>query len=727
VTARTGGALHVDRVLADPLGVPRGLDHSLRRMERSAREQRDVLARLAERADAAAPVRAVAQELERFLEDESRSPLLRALQRPLPQIAPDTPGGRSLQRCWEGVRARAEGAVELQAALDGIRAAVGRMRERFGEELPRTTRNLLRRERLEENDLARVGRAHDVNGLYRRLRHVERELERLWRLVDAGAGAQLQRGKRWAEEVAPGELLALLQVRLRERERLLHERDQARTLRLLAARQVQALAQARTPPLSARDPSHAVAQRLATLLLRGDAGVSGAEDLALWGELLGSASDALHQPGRATAWAAQLDPPALPGERDFGSAQFVIPIDDGYALITPELPSCIRISSRSIKLDRKVECSVFLEHGDAETLPLARMDVEPLFDGLEGEPAWYSTARRAQLQVIAGHGRGWIARLVRRGTIARSRVAAWQPERQGHDRLRVLGTLSTPAPATPLAVGPTGAEAHGFCGLLSLPVATPLAECAEGWLRLVGHSAWSVDAVEAEEACFRAVARQVPLTVPVCAGRGRLDGHTAGGPLYVPPLGLRAADLPPLDTWLRSSSSRPLLESVARLWLRLVGAGYGIGAYHVDAFVFSLGWGGPKQQGPAAHAVVAEAPFAARLGQSHRPPPRDEALFPAYEGLGCRVLPAAVVHGGVALPATEAQAFALFALDTLARKPLPTSGIVDAEAVAEMVPQMTELFAHPELAVRLAQVLLPEAETSHVIDWIQTLAEPRGG
>jgi len=215
--------------------------------------------------------------------------------------------------------------------------------------------------------------------------------------------------------------------------------------------------------------------------------------------------------------------------------------------------------------------------------------------------------------------------------------------------------------------------------------------------------------------------------VPVWAGRGRLEDSGAEGPLYVPPLGLRAAELPPLASWLRSASSRPLLQGVARLWLRLVQAGYGLGVYHLDALVFSLGWGAPGQQGPAAHAVVAEAPFAARLGQFHRRPPRDEALFPLYAGLGCRVLPAAIVQGGVALPATEAQAFALFALDTLAQQPLPTSGIVHAEALAEMVPEMTGLFAHPELAVSLARVLRPDAETSRMIDGIQSLAEPRGG
>lgn len=719
------GALHVDRVLADPLAVPQGLDHTLRRMERGAREQRAALGPLATRADAAPAVRAAAKELERFLEDEARSPLLRALRRPLWQIASGTPGGRSLQRSWDGVRSRAAAAVELQAALDGIRAAVARVHERFADELPRATRELLRRERLEEADLARIGRAKDVEPLHRRLRRVEHELERIWSRVDAGDAAALQRGTAWAEEVGPGELLAVLELRMRERDRLRHERDRARTLRVIAARQVQALGRVRATP--ARDPVHAVAERMGTQLLREVANASGGEDLPLWAELLGSAADAVHPSGRGTGWTAQVNAPDVPEERGFGSTHFVVPIDDGYALITPDLQSCVRVADRRVELDGTVECFVFLEHGDAETLPLARLDVAPLFDGLGGEPAWYSTGKRARLQVIARHGRGWIARLSRRGELVRGAAAAWRSERRGDDRLHVLGTLSAPAAAEPLAVGPTGAETHGFCGLLTVPVATPLAECTAGWLRLAGHGDWSLDAVEAEEACFRAIARQVPLTVPVWTGRARVDGRDAGGPLYVPPLGARAAELPPLHAWLHSSAARPLLESMARLWLRVVRAGYGLGAYHVDALVFSLGWAPRQQEGPAAHATVAEAPFVARLGQYHRRPPQDERLFPHYGGLGCRVLPAAVVAGEVALPATEAQAFALFALDTLARKPLPLSGIVHGEALAEMVPEFGAFFTYPELAARLARVLRPGAETSHMVEWIQALAESRNG
>lgn len=718
---RPGGVLHVDRVLADPLAVPQGLDQALRRMERGAREHRELLGPLAARPDAAEPVRAAAQELERFLENGDRSPLLRALRRPLRQIAPGTPGWQNLDRAWKGLSARAEGAVELQAALDGIRTAVTRVRDRFADELPRATREVLRRERLEEHDLARIGRAEDVKPLHARLRRAEHELERLWERVDAAADAQLQRGASWAEEAAPGELLALLQLRLRERARLLHERDRARTLRLLAARQVRALGQAAAWRRTASTPAHAFAQRIGELLLHDQAHARGGEDLALCGELLGAAADTLYDPARGTGWAAQLPDIPLPEARDTGSTRFVVPIDETYALVSLHHPSPVRVTDKRVALDRVVECAVFLEDGDVETLPLAGLDVQPLFDGLEAESAWYGTARKAQLQLVAQVGEGWIARVIRRGTLRRTPGAAWDAERRDDARLRVLGTLSAPAPPIAWEVGAGHGEERTFCGVTTVPVTMPMVESPAGWMRVAAGTGWAAEAVQAEEACFRALGRKVPLTVPVWAGRGTLSGRQLRGPLYVPPFGLRAAELPPLDAWLRADAGRTLLAAAARLWLRVIEAGYGLGVYHVDALAFTVG-GADGGRNPVAHALLTDAPFAVPLGQYHPRPPMQDALVPWYPGVGARVLPPAAACGDVALPASEVQAFALFALDALARKPLPVSGVVRCEALAEMIPDFAANFVYPETATRLSAALGYGAKTDGVASFIQRLA-----
>lgn len=716
----TDAALRVRAVLADPLGVPLGLEHALRGMERGARDRRERLALLAARPDAAESVRAAAEEVARFLDDPERSPLLRALRRPLRQIAPDTPGGRSLQRCWDGLRARADAAVELQAALDGIRVAVAQVRSRFADALPRATRTVLAGAELDAADLARIGRADDVVPLHRRLRHAEQALERLMAQVDGDA--DVRPGASWDEEASPGELMALLRLRMAERAGLRRERDPAGALRRLAARQVRGLGDAGGWRRPARTPADAAAQRMGEMLLRGQAHARGGEDLALWDTLLGGASDTVFGAGDG-GWAAQLPDAPDAASRETGSTRFVVPIDDTYALVTPHHASAVRVADRRVSVDAALECAVFVEHGDADTLPLARLDVQPLFDGLAAEPGWYATARRARLQVIAETADGWIARRVGRGELRRTRGEAWDAERGDGGRLRVLGTLAAPAPAAAWEVGPAPGAARTFCGVATVPVAAPLAECGDAWMRVAVNGGWAADAVRAEEACFRAVARAVPLTVPAWAGPARLSERRMEGPLYVPPFAVRAAELPPLDAWLRAGDVPPMLHAVARLWLRMTGAGYGLGVYHVDALAFSIGWTDVSGR-PAAHAVATDAPFAAPLGRPYRAPPRDDALYPLYAGLGCRVLPPAVAEGAEATLAAEAQAFALFALALFAVRPLPRSGIVDCAALSEMDADTAACFASPGVALRLAAALRPGAAADDILDWIRRLADP---
>jgi hypothetical protein len=554
---------------------------------------------------------------------------------------------------------------------------------------------------------------------------VEHALERLWAVVDEAAAAQLQRGASWAEDASPGELLASLELRLRERMRLLYERDRARTLRRLAARQVTALGQAGGWQRPASTSAHAVAQRMGELLIRDETGARDGEDLALWAELLGAAADALHGPAGSAGWVAQLpDLPPLEA-RETGSIRFVVPLDDRYALISPRHPSPVRVMEKRVALDAAVECAVFLEHGDFETLPLARLDVDPLFAGLSAEPAWYATERRAELQVIARVEDGWIARLSRRGLLRRTGADAWDPERSDGGRLRVLGTLLAPPPEGPWSVGQAPGSERVFCGLRTLPVNAPVAGCSTAWLRVPAQGGWAADAVRAEEEFMRGVARKVPFTVPVWAGAAHLASRQLQGPLYVPPLGMYAADLAPLEAWLRANSGYPMVSAVARLWLRVTGAGWALGAYHGDAFTFVVWWSGGAAEGPLAQAMVTAAPFAVRLGQYHRRVPPQEQLFPDYARLGCRVVSPAAAQGDVALPSSELRAFAVFALDALANKPLPLAGVVPCEALAEMIPEFADRFAHPETATRLAAVLRPKADMDWIARFVQTLAANR--
>jgi hypothetical protein len=90
------------------------------------------------------------------------------------------------------------------------------------------------------------------------------------------------------------------------------------------------------------------------------------------------------------------------------------------------------------------------------------------------------------------------------------------------------------------------------------------------------------------------------------------------------------------------------------------------------------------------------------------------------------VLPPAAAYGDVALPASEVQAFALFALDALVRRPLPLSGVIASELLADLVPEFADNFVYPETVTRLAAVLRPSAKTEGVASFIQRIAGTDG-
>lgn len=708
-----------DRVLRDPLAVPQGLDGFLRRVERDARREHARMAALAGRPGAVDAVGASAAELHAFLHDELGSALHRALRRPLRQIAPGSAAARNLEQARRWLVDRAARAAALQAEVDLLRASAGRVHDRFGAELPRATRQALERARVSDPHLARLRRADDAQPLHRRVAAAERDLEALWANVPTGMEGW-RPGASWDEEPTLQELLACLELRLGERGRVLQEQGRAGSVRRLAARHVVQLARAAPAGTAAKADVHVAAEQAARLLLRGDAEARPGEDLALWSAVLGGASDAVYDHVRPSAWAPQVPAPDPPPEGGTGATRFVVAIDDDYVLITPALRSSVRVRDRRVAVDRVVECAAFSPEGEADTITLARLDVQPLFEGFSPHPGWYATASNARLRVVAEGADGWIARVVRRGALAKSRTPAWVPEPRGTARFRVLGALSEPAGGEVVHVGRRDAAPQLFCGVQTLRVDLPFADCSIAWLRTADPAAGGDEAVADEAAVFRGIGRRMPHTVLTVIGPGRCPEAEVEGMLYVPPFGARAGESPPMDTWLRASSGAAMLRAVARLWLRINKAGHALGVYHVDALVFRTGWSPPRGL-PTAHAIAAAAPYGCALGRHYRRPPADLSHVPLYAGLGGRVLPPAVAEGAVALPETEAQAFALFALDVLAARPLPLSGVTPAVELAAMVPDFQDHFAHPELLSALASALKSSDAAGRVLQWIHLL------
>jgi hypothetical protein len=226
----------------------------------------------------------------------------------------------------------------------------------------------------------------------------------------------------------------------------------------------------------------------------------------------------------------------------------------------------------------------------------------------------------------------------------------------------------------------------------------------------------------AEEEVFRAISRRVPFTVPHAIGRGRCPETKIEGVLYVPPFGARLDESPPMEAWLRANYGRALLGAGARLWTRVNKAGYALGVYHLDAMVFRTGWS-PPGGFPTAHTVATDAPYGCVLGQYYRRPPADPLYLPRYAGLGGHVLPPGVAEGEVALPETEAQAFALFALDVLASRPLPLSSVTPALELAAMLPDFENHFIQPALVRPLADALASRDAAARIVEWIAVLAK----
>ncbi|HEY7769932.1 hypothetical protein, partial [Longimicrobium sp.] len=257
-----------DRVLRDPLAIPQGLESLLRAVERDARREHARMTALAARPDAIDAVRASAADLHAFLHDELGSPLHRTLRRPLRQVAPGSAAAKNLDQARRWLVSRADRAATLQAEIDVVRGAVARLRDRFAAEMPRATRHALERARASESHLARLRRAVDAEPLHERLRAAERELERLMAHVPSTVD-EWQPGASWSEEATLGELLAALELRLRERGPAMQEQGRTAAVQRLTVRHVVALSRAAPAGTAARREVHVAAEQAALSLLRG--------------------------------------------------------------------------------------------------------------------------------------------------------------------------------------------------------------------------------------------------------------------------------------------------------------------------------------------------------------------------------------------------------------------------------------------------------------------------
>lgn len=715
-----------DAVLSTPIEVPPGLGSALRNVERAARMAR---ARLQQVAETGHPIPAVEDALGRlhvFLGDERRSPFRRALRRPLRQISLGTPAWRRLESAWRAVVLRADAAARLQAAVEELRGDVARITARFGAELPYWTRHHLELEKVTAADVEGLRREDARKALRERLRRVEGELERLRsHLPPAHHLHSVQLADAWPDDVAPGELLGAAMLRLAERAAGRTAAGQTVRVRAAAARHLRELGAAAGWERIASQAAHSTAEQLANAALSAGGEVAWLDDAPLWSGLVASAGDALHDPPRRDGWQPQLLMGDAGTEGDaWGATHFAIPLSPDYVLLTPETPSAVRVYSRRVALGTGVECVAFSCPAGFETVDDARRDVDPLFAGFTAEPAWYRTVRRARLTVLARSGVLWLARLDERGELDRAPTAAWSTGAPRDARLRVLLDGVSASPPRPIAVGAVGAaggDAVAFGGVSLREVEAPFAACRRAWLKTAATDG-DEDRVAAEHEFFRQAARHAGGVGLRPLGRGRLERPAADGYLYAPPFAFSDAGSPPLGRWM---AAKPVMFAcaAARLCAALTRMGWGLGVFHRAALAFRVEWSPEGLARPVA--VVTMAPFAVPLGHYHARTREAAASIPELPGLGLPLLHPMVMEGGLAMPETEAQAWALFALDLLARKRLP-SGTRSLEEVARIATESPgDYFTVPQAAARFGAALVDGARARALAESLARVGEER--
>jgi hypothetical protein len=716
----------VDRVLTDSLSIQPGVDVWLRDVERKAIALHQALRECEQGAHVITRLKAVRRDLTVFLEDEIQSPLHRLLRRPLSQIGPGTPAAKAFDVQTTRLFRQAQDALDAQQGAEALFDQLAQLRSGHDPRMPFFTRSLLERVGISEETIRSVRRASDARLLLRRLSRVESRLSSLARYLPAAAEAERFIVLDGTRVVSTAEMWSALQLTLRERKRSERKSEHLKEIRALQARQLRQLGRAGGWRHPGNTLAHAVAEHLAEVSLRLDHEVvSPGSDTELWMSLLGAAERARFAPPEQYAWQPRVSTPSVDRtqEQHGDTTVYVVYIDEGFVYLSQAFASPVRLWSRAVHEGEQVEARVF---GDpASEIPLAwiQSDIAPLFDGTDPDhPAWYTTQRRASLEVLGRYQDGWFARLHSRGAVRRMTESAWQEGERTLTAVRVFESGSADRGDRVLPVGANRSEPHRFLGLETHEVNTPRIGCRIGWLRLPQRDRPSLNAaLEREHALFRELRRRSPDLAVRSIGRAQLDSGGSIGLLYAPPLAVRSTDSPLITEWLRESP-RALLGALLRTVLAVHESGYALGVHHLNLYAFGLeltSFATPLQP----RATLVAAPFAVRLGHAFSPPSTEASQSPPeYPRLGFRGFPPAVQQGEIALPETDMVGMALMLLDVLStRSLLPDNTTIAWANLPSHVEQHVACFGNAEWALRLAQALSTAGNTAELTPLIEEI------
>lgn len=706
----------VDRVLIDPMSIPPRVDVWLRGVERDAYLHYERSLTAIGEAEVVTPLLLeIADELKQFLQDTRTSPLYRLLRRPLSQLALDAPAARAFQRHTSSLFERAGEVVMLQELADVLRREILALRAEYQPRLPRATQKALLAARLTEDSILAARRAEDLKVRLKRLQYVRAQLQTLAELVPDGSSQE----PAFREGNAPslGELQAVVAAKLRRRERAARSGFGVDQVREVAQRQMRKLGERAGWRQAATKPQQVVTQAILEQgFTIGSARATPGRDTEVWAAALSAADRASYEAAAPDVWSPQVSAPAAT-ELHVGSTTvfFALHLEDGLVLLSQQIITPVRVWSRSLKVGSTVECRVFGTSSPIEDA-LAAIDLDPLFDGRGKDPAWYQTARRAVLQIVADNGDQLFARVVRKGTLQRLTASASSADVPAAGALRVLERSQMTDPTRSLAIVALAELPRSFAGVSTQAASAPLEGLDRVLLRTYPRGS---SEAPREQDLFRRLRQRGARH----ALRYICNGHddSVQGAVYAPPMAFDAAESVAVRRWM---DARPMLfiKAAARVAIAAHEAGYAIGIYHPDAFAFGIfrdpttgclePWATLLYGGAAAPL---NSQFPAVLGG-----PLASIRYPRIRFRGV-ALPFA--KSELATPESDAAAFGLFILELLAIKPLNVPGnTLYWKNLETVLANNAEAFHHPELIPAIVQRMQQPELRSDLLAGLHRLA-----
>jgi hypothetical protein len=726
-----GEPLIVDRMQARQ-SIPGPTFVKLRAREQELRRLLDRLASAVARSNPTQQVQEAYRDFENLLSLDGASAFVGLLRRPPSQQSLDGPELRALERYLATLELQASDALAVDALVADVQRHAAAVRTRFTQSLPWTTHSLLVAAGLTEEKFVRLRRRKDAERLAGRAAQIETKLEALAKRLDRQAS------------VAPIEVESLVVApTLAELALAWNERAEARrgfqsddtlvtTVRQRAAEHLASLGTRNGWDSGVRMPVHLLAEQLVKRSVDGRGADSRIESGLWFGMLRGAnlkqAADASERSWQADRVEVPHREPEVVGE----STLFVVPINDTFAYVSRDMRASVRVRSRAVRVGKDIE--VRLAEGGQETIDsrTAELDVQPLFEGIGAEAAWYRTGASATLTIIAEAGQSaWYAHIKVRGKIVTLRDAAWRQATERTAGLRILAPATSASErSTTVGSSDKAAPLFTWCGIETHEVRAPFADVPVAWLRLDANQVGAAtEGLERERRFFDALLRSGIALGLRPVGNATKGSSRRRGNLYAPPLALPLTGAgSSLDEWMDEGVEAKwhFVRAIARTIVAVHSIGYALVTPHKRGFAFAPDFLADARA-IVPTAVVIAAPHATVLGTPLSFLGSEDARDGlAYDSLGFAGAVPGINSRTVASPVVDAVTFALLALDLLARSPVNARRQSWMEMLEQIDRDANRVFgADRQVATGLVERLADQTQWHLLMEFLTSMAHAR--